>query len=330
MLTAKQELVTRDQSLNWLQTEFRSEMEQVNDVIISRLASPVGLIAEVGEYLLQAGGKRLRPLLTIACSRLFNPIVTRAIPLAAAVELMHTATLLHDDVVDESDLRRGQKTTNQLWGNQASILVGDFLFARAFQLMVEDKDSRVLSILSNAAASIVEGELQQLSACHNLKLTAEDSLKTMANKTAVLFAAACQVGGISSGVDEESQALYDYGFNLGMVFQITDDILDYNAKQNSLGKVVGDDFREGKITLPVIFAYQSSQEDFWHRCFVDVNQKSDDWDTILDLMHKTKAFDKCYDLANDYAMKAKEALKLLPTNSIQTHLYHLVDCCYSR
>ena len=330
MLTVKQELVTIDQSLNWLQNEFRSEMEKVNDVIISRLASPVGLIAEVGEYLLQAGGKRLRPLLTLACSRLFNPVVTRAIPLAAAVELMHTATLLHDDVVDESDLRRGRKTTNQLWGNQASILVGDFLFARAFQLMVEDKDSRVLSILSNAAASIVEGELQQLSACHNLNLTIEDSLKTMANKTAVLFAAACQVGGISSGVDEASQALYDYGFNLGMVFQITDDILDYSAKHNSLGKVVGDDFREGKITLPVIFASQSNQEDFWHRCFVDVNQKPEDLDIILDLMHKTKAFDKCYDLANGYAIKAKEALKLLPENTIQTHLYHLVECCYSR
>jgi len=211
----------------------------------------VTLIPTLGRHLIYAGGKRLRPLLTIACYRLFKEDGDGAIGLAAAVEFIHTATLLHDDVIDESKLRRGLPTANELWGNQASVLVGDFLFARSFQLMIDSNNSEVLRILADAAACISEGEVLQLSLCHNLDVKIEDSLRVIEAKTATLFAAACEVGALMATDKARATLLRLYGQNLGMAFQIVDDILDYCANEAELGKEIGNDFREGKITLPV-------------------------------------------------------------------------------
>lgn len=311
-----------------LRTLLHQDLKGVDQIIDHNLNSSISLIPTIGRHLIYAGGKRLRPLLTIASYRLFEDGGDGAIGLAAAVEFIHTATLLHDDVIDESKLRRGLPTANDVWGNQASVLVGDFLFARSFQLMIESNNSDVLKILATAAACISEGEVLQLSLCHNLDVKVEDSLRVIEAKTATLFAAACQVGALMANQTTHASALREYGQNLGMAFQIVDDILDYCAHANRLGKDVGDDFREGKITLPVILAYPHCQDDekaFLRRTLIDHHQTPDDLPRALEILHKRQGLAKAYDLAATYSEKARRALCPLPAHPIKDLLDGLIN-----
>jgi octaprenyl-diphosphate synthase len=246
-------------SLQPLQDMLSTDLQAVNKEIITRLQSKVDLIPQLASHLIAAGGKRLRPLLTLAAAQLCGYTGDRHIKLAACVEFIHTATLLHDDVVDHSDKRRGLDTANAIWGNKASVLVGDFLFSRSFQLMVEDGSLEVLRILSGASATIAEGEVAQLLTANNMATTEEEYLAVIRAKTAALFSAAAEIGAvIADRPQTEQQALHEYGLNLGLAFQISDDVLDYAP--NSLGKNMGDDFRDGKVTLPIILAYQKAAQ----------------------------------------------------------------------
>jgi octaprenyl-diphosphate synthase len=244
-------------------------MERVNAMILSRTGSEVAMIPEVANHLINSGGKRLRPMLTLATAALCNYAGEGHVKLAASVEFMHTATLLHDDVVDESDLRRGKPSARKVWGNEASVLVGDFLLGQAFRMMVEVGSLRALDILSTAAAVIAEGEVMQLAAAKNTATTEDEYLAVIKGKTAELFAAACEVGPvIADRPIAEQKAARAYGMNLGIAFQLVDDALDYGGKSAKLGKNVGDDFREGKITLPVVLAFRRGNEEergFWRR-----------------------------------------------------------------
>ncbi|MBL4757234.1 MAG: polyprenyl synthetase family protein, partial [Rhizobiales bacterium] len=237
------------------------DMKRVNTIILEKAASNVDLIPELARHLIDSGGKRLRPMLTLACAHLVGYQGEHHIKLATAVEFMHTATLLHDDVVDESDLRRGKATARILWGNQASVLVGDFLLGQAFKMMVETGSLECLRILSDAAVVIAEGEVWQLSTAQNVATTEDDYLNVIRAKTAALFSAAAEVGAaITNRPEEEQAALRAYGNNLGIAFQLIDDALDYSGDQAKLGKAVGDDFREGKVTLPVVLSYRRGDE----------------------------------------------------------------------
>ena len=243
-------------ALDRLTSELSDDLAAVNETIVARMDSPVAVIPQLAGYIVASGGKRLRPLLTLASARLCGYEGRRQIGLATAVEFIHTATLLHDDVVDESDMRRGQASANAVFGNKSSVLVGDFLFARAFQLMTEDGSLDVLRTLSRASAVIAEGEVLQLSASNDISTTEEIYLAVIAAKTAELFAAACRIGAlVADRPKAEEEALASFGLNLGLAFQVVDDVLDYSALQATLGKAVGDDFRDGKITLPVVLAY---------------------------------------------------------------------------
>lgn len=316
-----------------LKTLLHQDMKKVDQIIDRYLDSPISLIPTIGRHLIYAGGKRLRPLLTIACFRLFKEAGDGALGLAAAVEFIHTATLLHDDVIDDSKLRRGLPTANELWGNQASVLVGDFLFARSFQLMIEANNPEVLKILANAAACISEGEVLQLSLCHNLEANIDDFLRVIEAKTATLFAAACEVGGLMASHKAHAAALQAYGQNLGMAFQIVDDILDYCANIIQLGKEIGDDFREGKLTIPVILAYpycQNHEKDFFKRTLIDQRQTSEDLATALEILQKYNGFRKAYDLAILYGNKARQALDVLPDHPIKSLLSDLTESILER
>ncbi len=260
---------SQNNCLSSLSTLLEKQLTDVNKCIVDKMQSPVGLIPQIAGYLVSIGGKRLRPLLTVASAELCGYEGDRHIQLATCVEFIHTATLLHDDVVDESNLRRGMVTANEIWSNKASVLVGDFLFSRAFELMVSDGSPEVLRILSEASSVIAEGEVMQLSASHDLTLNEETYLKICSSKTARLFSAATEVGAVIAEVNHEKrEALKHYGQSLGLAFQLIDDILDYAADQEKLGKAIGDDFREGKVTLPVILAYQSGADTpFWEEAF---------------------------------------------------------------
>src|SRR5690349_20819279 len=248
---------------------LKADLERVNALILERMHSPVALIPQLAGHIIAAGGKRLRPMLTLATARLCGYAGERQLALAAAVEFIHTATLLHDDVVDASDLRRGLATANAVWGNKPSVLVGDFLFSRAFQLMVEDGSLKVLGILSHASAVIAEGEVLQLVTSNDTATDEDAYLAVIRAKTAQLFAAASQIGAVIAGRPEpEEAALTAFGLNLGIAFQLVDDMLDYSARQAELGKTVGDDFRDGKITLPIVLAFKRGDEQerrFWRR-----------------------------------------------------------------
>ena len=279
-----------DEALHALQNLVGDELGEVNDVIVARMQSRVDLIPQLANHLIASGGKRLRPMLTLASAKLSGYVGDRQVKLAACVEFIHTATLLHDDVVDESDLRRGRATANAVFGNEASVLVGDFLFSRSFQLMVEDGSLRVLEILSNASSVIAEGEVAQL-ITNNDTSTSEDAyLEVIRAKTAALFAAACSIGAVvAERPNVEEDALESYGRNLGIAFQLVDDALDYSAEQAALGKTVGDDFREGKITLPVVLAYRRGSDDeraFWQQTLEDGDRGDDDFDRAVALMTK--------------------------------------------
>lgn len=320
--------------LDKLQAEMALDMKAVNVMILDHMQSDVPLIPHLASYLIAAGGKRIRPLLTLASTSLFNGDMVRAHRLSAAVEFIHTATLLHDDVVDDSDERRGQKSANVIFGNEASVLVGDFLFSRAFQLMVADGSLDVLRILSNAAAVIAEGEVLQLSIQNNIETSIDQYLKVIEGKTASLFAAACEVGPIiANQTPERVDALRAYGMNLGMAFQIIDDLLDYKAEREKLGKTIGDDFREGKITAPVIFAIKAAspaEKEFWQRTLGDKDQTEDDLKTAQELIEKHQTLSTSLKLAEDFGAKAIDSLNIVPNSPLKEILIDIISFTLKR
>ena len=331
-----------ESALTALSELLADDMQACNQAILARMDSPVALIPQLAAHLIAAGGKRLRPLLTLASARLCgypetpssDGRTTRHINLAACVEFIHTATLLHDDVVDESQLRRGLASANAVFGNKASVLVGDFLFARSFQLMTEDGSLPVMAILSKASATIAEGEVLQMATQNDLSTSMERYLEVIHGKTAALFAAACRVGAIvAERPDVEEQALDAYGTNLGMAFQLVDDALDYAADQRLLGKTVGDDFREGKITLPVLAAYEAGSEPdrvFWRRVIEESAQEPDDLDHALDLIANTGAIATTLRHAAEYAARARAALEIFPLGRIRGLLGDIAAYTVSR
>jgi octaprenyl-diphosphate synthase len=321
-------------NLDKLQALVVDDLKAVNEVIVQRMESPVALIPQLAGHLVASGGKRLRPILTLASARMCGYDGARHIPLAACVEFIHTATLLHDDVVDESELRRGQASANALWGNQASVLVGDFLFSRAFQVMVADGSIKVLKILSDASAVIAEGEVLQLMTTGDTATGEANYLEVITAKTAELFAAACRIGAVVADRPKvEEDALLSYGTNLGIAFQLIDDVLDYSAKQADLGKTVGDDFREGKVSLPAILAFNRGDEDeraFWRRTLEDLDQSDDDLKRAIELMTKHNALTDTVDRARHYGAVARDALGIFPDNPQKLALLELVDFCIER
>ena len=321
-------------SLDRLQSLVAGDLTKVNQVIVGRMGSQVPLIPQLAGHIIAAGGKRLRPLLTLAAARLCGYAGERHIDLAACVEFIHTATLLHDDVVDGSDLRRGNATANVLWGNQASVLVGDFLFSRSFQLMVEDGSLDVLRILANASAVIAEGEVMQLETANNTETTEDAYLEVISAKTAALFAAACRIGAVVADRPKaEETALDSYGKNLGIAFQLVDDTLDYSARQATLGKTIGDDFREGKVTLPVVLAFRRGDEDeraFWRRCIEDGVQQDGDLERALELMQRHHALADTVERARHYGAMARDALGIFPESEVKAALVDIIDFCIER
>ncbi|MES2906638.1 MAG: polyprenyl synthetase family protein [Pseudomonadota bacterium] len=309
------------------------DMEKVNALILSRTGSDVLLILDVAKHLINSGGKRLRPMLTLASAALVQAKGDKVHKLAAAVEFMHTATLLHDDVVDKSDMRRGAKTARMLWGNEASVLVGDFLLGQAFRMMVETECLEALKVLSNAAAVIAEGEVMQLDNARKLRLTEKDYFKIITSKTAVLFSAACEVGPcLADSMDKYRTALSDYGMNLGIAFQLIDDILDY-AGGIETGKAVGNDLIEGKVTLPVILSYQNGdagQRAFWERQFSDDPIDEDEMTQAIDMLHSSGAIEATRERAEDYANKARTALEVFDESEMKAALLGVVDFCVER
>jgi octaprenyl-diphosphate synthase len=311
------------------------DMDGVARLIRERMASQhAPRIPEVTAHLVGAGGKRLRPLLTLAAARLCGYEGSDHLKLAATVEFIHTATLLHDDVVDESARRRGRPTANLLWDNKSSVLVGDYLFARAFQLMVETGNLRVLDILSNAAAVIAEGEVLQLTAAANLDTDETVYLQVIRGKTAALFSAATEAGAVVAGADGVvALALHDYGDALGIAFQIADDLLDYRGTDDRLGKNVGDDFRERKMSLPVIRALAAADEaerDFWQRVIGRGDQRDGDLATAMAIMTRHGSLDSTRDTALEHAARARAALGPLPEGPIRSQLADLADFVVAR
>lgn len=314
------------------------DMSACNRAIVSRMDSPVGLIPQLAAHIVAAGGKRLRPLLTLASARMCGypafPDGARHVNLAACVEFIHTATLLHDDVVDESQLRRGLASANAVFGNKASVLVGDFLFARAFQLMVDDGSLRVLAILSRAAATISEGEVLQLVTQNDLSTSESRYLEVVKSKTAALFSSACEIGAVvADRPRQEEVALAEYGTNLGIAFQLVDDALDYAADQATLGKTVGDDFREGKITLPVLAAFQAgdaAERAFWSRTIENSEHRDHDLDHALDLMARRGAIRLTLDRAAQFVRAAQAALAAFPDSPLRRSLVAVADYTLSR
>ena len=321
-------------SLDPLTNLLRSDLEQVNRLIVERMHSPVSLIPQLAGHIVAAGGKRLRPMLTLATSRLCGYRGNRHIALAAAVEFIHTATLLHDDVVDSSGLRRGLATANAVWGNKPSVLVGDFLFSRAFELMVEDGSLRVLEILSRASAVIAEGEVLQLITSNDTGTSEEAYLDVIRAKTAALFAAASRIGAIlGDSTPEYEQALDLYGRNLGIAFQLIDDMLDYSAREIELGKSIGDDFRDGKITLPVVLAFRAGGETeraFWRRTLEEQDQRDGDLAHAIELMNRHGSLRATRERARCYAELARRSLGLFRDGAERQALEETIDFCLAR
>jgi octaprenyl-diphosphate synthase len=299
-------------SLDPLFRLLAADLRRVNALIVARMHSPVALIPQLAGHIVSAGGKRLRPMLTLATARLCGYEGERHVALAAAVEFIHTATLLHDDVVDASELRRGRDTANALWGNKAPVLVGDFLFARSFELMVEDGALRILEILSRAAAVIAEGEVRQLITANDTTTAESDYLEVIEAKTAALFAAASRIGAVvAERPPEEEAALERFGRNLGIAYQLIDDMLDFSARESELGKSVGDDFRDGKITLPILIAFargDGEERAFWRRTLEAGEQRLGDLERALRLLERRGALAETLARARLYAEAAAAAL----------------------
>ncbi len=328
-------MFTPHEALQFLLDNTKEEIRLVNEQIVTRMQSKVPLIPQLAGHLITSGGKRIRPILTIASSKLCSyEGGVRHVGLAACVEFIHTATLLHDDVVDESDQRRGKDTANNIWGNQASVLVGDFLFSRAFELMVEDGSLEVLRILSSASAIIAEGEVAQLQAASNLETNLDDYMVIIQGKTAALFAAATEVGAVIADQPKERQeALRLYGLNLGLAFQIADDILDWSASKKDLGKNTGDDFREGKITMPIILAHAESNAEekaFWKRCLEDLDQQDGDLKQAQDIINRYDILQKCHQRALDIVAIAQKHLTIFDDTPLRKALEALATYSVQR
>ncbi|CAO4151773.1 polyprenyl synthetase family protein [Methylorubrum aminovorans] len=322
-------------SLTDLVSLVAAGMERVNATILSRTGSDVAMIPEVANHLIASGGKRLRPILTLACADLCGyGNGDGAVKLAAAVEFMHTATLLHDDVVDESDMRRGRVAARIKWGNEASVLVGDFLLGQAFRMMVEVGSLRALDILSAAATVIAEGEVMQLTAAKNTETSEDEYLAVIRGKTAELFAAACEVGPVlSQRPDAEQAACRAYGMNLGIAFQLIDDVLDYGGTSAALGKNVGDDFREGKITLPIVLALRRGTDEeraFWRRTLEREDLEEGDLQQALAILRRHRALDDTIERARHYGDQARAALDPFPNGAMKSALLQVVDFCIAR
>ncbi|WP_068305789.1 polyprenyl synthetase family protein [Pararhodobacter sp. CCB-MM2] len=327
--------VTAVSPLEALSRVLTDDMASVNALIRDRMASEnAPRIPEVTAHLIEAGGKRIRPMMTLAAARLCGYTGEDHVKLAATVEFIHTATLLHDDVVDESAQRRGRPTANLLWDNKSSVLVGDYLFARAFQLMVEPGNLRALTILSNAAAVIAEGEVLQLTAAQNIATTENTYMKVIRGKTAALFSAATQVGPVIAGSPEaQVQAMFDYGDALGICFQIVDDYLDYGGAGDGIGKNLGDDFRERKLTLPVIRAIAAADAEeraFWERTIGKGQQQDGDLQQAMALMAKHGTLQSTRQAALDWAEQAKAALAPVPEHPLKGLLADLADFVVAR
>ncbi len=311
-----------------------SDMNAVNQVILARMQSDIPLIPELAGHLIAGGGKRLRPMLTCACARLLDYGGTRQHLLAATVEFIHTATLLHDDVVDGSELRRGRRTANMIWGNPASVLVGDFLFSRSFELMVEDGSLKVLRILSRASSIIAEGEVAQLSAQRRVGTSEETYLHIVSAKTAALFAAACRIAAVVAERDEAVEdALDAYGRNLGVAFQLVDDAIDYASDAATMGKGVGDDFRDGKVTLPVILAYaRGSEEDraFWNAAIAGHRISDEDLAHATALLRQHDAIADTIERARLYARRAIDALAGFGPSTAKSALVEAAEFAVAR
>ena len=321
-------------SIDRLNDLVAADLERVNAAILSRTGSEVTMIPEVANHLISSGGKRLRPILTLAMAQLARYPGDGHIKLAAAVEFMHTATLLHDDVVDESDMRRGRQAARTLWGNDASVLVGDFLLGQAFKMMVEVGSLKALDILSSAAAVIAEGEVMQLGAAKNTATTEDAYLAVIRAKTAELFAAACEVGpALAERPKDERSACRSFGMNLGIAFQLVDDALDYGGKAAKLGKNVGDDFREGKITLPVVLSFRRGSEaerTFWRRTLEEGEASDADLEQAIGLVTKHRALEDTIQRARHYGAIAKDALALFPPSTMKEALEETVEFCINR
>lgn len=321
-------------SIDTLAALTADDIQRVNQAIVQRMESPVILIPQVAGHIIAAGGKRLRPMLTLACARMCGYEGDRHIGLAGCVEFIHTATLLHDDVVDESDLRRGSASANAVFGNKSSVLVGDFLFSRAFELMVEDGNLDVLRILSQASSIIAEGEVLQLVTANDTETTEADYLEVIQSKTAKLFAAAAEIGAVvAERPKTEWEALDSFGHNLGMAFQLIDDLLDYSARQATLGKTVGDDFREGKITLPIVLAFNAADDEekaFWRRTLEDLEQKKGDFRRAVTMLEKSGALAATQERAKEYGAKACAALDPFPDSEIKSALREAVEFAIHR
>jgi octaprenyl-diphosphate synthase len=323
-----------DATIDRLVERVTPDMQRVNAEILTRTGSEVTMIPEVANHLISSGGKRLRPMLTLAMASLTGYSGDGHIKLAAAVEFMHTATLLHDDVVDESEMRRGKLAARLVWGNEASVLVGDFLLGQAFKMMVEVGSMRALDILSTAAAVIAEGEVMQLGAAKNTATTEDEYLAVIRAKTAELFAAACEVGPVLTNRPKaEAAACRSFGMNLGIAFQLVDDVLDYGGKAAKLGKNVGDDFREGKITLPVVLSFRRGSETergFWTRTLERGEVSDSDLETAIGLMTKHRALEDTIKRAQHYGAIARDALALFPASEMKQALEETVEFCTAR
>mgnify|MGYP002639826584 FL=1 len=306
---------------------LKHNLKKVDEEIIYRLNKSTPLIADIGKHLINANGKRLRPLLTLTMAAQLNDYSINPIKLAAAVEFIHTATLLHDDVVDESKLRRGEKTAHIIWGNDASVLAGDFLFAQSFQLMVETKSLEALSILAGASCKITEGEFQQIEIANKPDTSRTEYLEVIGKKTAELFGASGQVGAIiANGTIKQQKAAYDYGFNLGLAYQIIDDIMDYSSETNIMGKNIGDDFKLGKTTLPIILAWENSdtrEKEFWIRTLQKLEHKELDYENAINILKKYNIIEKCRNIAKTFIDISVGSLDFFPETEFNKPLFDL-------
>lgn len=320
-------------TLDMLYQLVGNDIKHVDELILKRVDTEIPLIYDISRHIIASGGKRIRPAMTLISAQLCDYSGDRHIALAAAVEFIHTATLLHDDVVDESKLRRGLATANELFGNKPSVLIGDFLLSQAFQLMVADKDLVSLKILSDAAAIISKGEVMQLMTEGQPETTVENYLQIVSAKTAVLFAAACELGAVISKKTQHQEALREYGIYLGIAFQLIDDALDYIADESSLGKSVGDDFSEAKVTLPIIIAFEKatdSEKAFWTRTIMEKDQKEGDFETALSFIKKHDGIKSAVDMAEHYCQKAKSCLGIFKESQAKTAMLDIADFCLHR
>ena len=313
---------------------FNEKLSEVDAEIFKRLNENVPLLAKIGSHLIKAKGKRIRPTLTLAMAALLNDFSIKPILLATAVEFIHTATLLHDDVVDQSNFRRGIKTANVVWGNEACVLAGDFLFAQSFDLMVETKSINALSVLAKASCKITQGEFLQMQIARNPDTKLNDYYDVIGGKTAQLFGAACQSGVIvANGLDKQIKAAFDYGYNIGLAFQIVDDIMDYTLEKKDTGKNIGDDFKLGKITLPIILAWDKSnksEKEFWIRTLKILKQKEEDLDNAKDIIKKYNIISECQLIAKKFIDISIKSLKEFPNSKYKSSLINLANSSLKR